>query len=119
MILKDVTNVIACNGRCAHACSIVSLLGAGCERGGSTTGVSPVNLNKSRRHVMAAREVPGQRWHDAPDDRSKYTVAFGPSGQLTARVDCNRGRGRWKSSGSNQLLVGPLALTRAACPGGS
>ena len=54
-----------------------------------------------------------------PDDRSKYTVAFGPTGQLTARVDCNRGRGRWKSSGSNQLLLGPLALTRAACPAGS
>jgi para-nitrobenzyl esterase len=54
-----------------------------------------------------------------PDTRSKYTVAFGASGQLTARVDCNRGRGRWKSSDSNQLLVGPLALTRAACPAGS
>ena len=54
-----------------------------------------------------------------PDNRSKYTVAFGASGQLTARVDCNRGRGRWTSSGSNQLLVGPLALTRAACPAGS
>ena len=33
-----------------------------------------------------------------PDDRSKYTIAFGANGQLTARVDCNRGRGseeRW------------------------
>src|SRR5262245_31594457 len=54
-----------------------------------------------------------------PDDRSKYTIAFGAYGQLTARVDCNRGRGRWKSSGSNQLEVGPLALTRAACRPGS
>jgi para-nitrobenzyl esterase len=51
-----------------------------------------------------------------PDDRGKYTIAFGANGQLTARVGCNRGRGRWKSSGSNQLQVGPLALTRAACP---
>jgi para-nitrobenzyl esterase len=54
-----------------------------------------------------------------PDDRSKYTIAFGAYGQLTARVDCNRGRGRWTSSGSNQLQVGPLALTRAACRAGS
>lgn len=54
-----------------------------------------------------------------PDDRGKYTIAFGAKGQLTARVDCNRGRGRWSSSGSNQLQVGPLALTRAACPAGS
>ena len=54
-----------------------------------------------------------------PADRGKYTIAFGANGQLTARVDCNRGRGRWKSSGSNQLEVGPLALTRAACPAAS
>jgi len=54
-----------------------------------------------------------------PDDRSKYTIAFGAYGQLTARVDCNRGRGSWKSTGSNQLQVSPLALTRAACRPGS
>jgi heat shock protein HslJ len=54
-----------------------------------------------------------------PDDRSKYTIAFGADGQLTARIDCNRGRGSWKASGSNQLALGPLALTRALCPAGS
>ncbi len=54
-----------------------------------------------------------------PDDRSKYTIAFGAGGQLTARVDCNRGRGTWKASGTSQLQFGPLALTRAACPPGS
>ena len=54
-----------------------------------------------------------------PDDRSKYTIEFGTGGQLTARIDCNRGRGTWKSSGPNQLQFGPLALTRAKCPAGS
>jgi heat shock protein HslJ len=54
-----------------------------------------------------------------PDDRSKYTIEFGPVGQLTARIDCNRGRGTWKSSGPNQIQFGPLALTRAMCPPGS
>ncbi len=54
-----------------------------------------------------------------PDDRAKYTIDFGAGGQLTARVDCNRGRGTWKSSGPNQLQFGPLALTRAKCPPGS
>jgi para-nitrobenzyl esterase len=53
-----------------------------------------------------------------PDDRAKYTIEFGADGQLTARVDCNRGRATWKSSGS-QLQLGPLALTRALCPAGS
>ena len=54
-----------------------------------------------------------------PDDGSKYTIEFGAGGQLTARIDCNRGRGTWKSDGPNQLQFGPLALTRAQCPAGS
>jgi len=54
-----------------------------------------------------------------PDDGAKYTIEFGASGQLTARIDCNRGRGSWSSGGPSQLQLGPLALTRAACPPGS
>ena len=53
-----------------------------------------------------------------PDDRSKYTIEFASGGRLAARVDCNRGRGTWKATGS-QLELGPLALTRAKCPDGS
>jgi len=54
-----------------------------------------------------------------PDDRSKYTLAFGTDGSLGARIDCNRGRGTWKSSGKGQLEFGPMAITRAMCPPGS
>jgi putative lipoprotein len=54
-----------------------------------------------------------------PDDGSKYTIEFGANGQLTARIDCNRGRGSWSSRGPSQLQLDPLALTRAACPPGS
>jgi para-nitrobenzyl esterase len=53
-----------------------------------------------------------------PDDKTKYTIEFGTAGRLTARIDCNRGRGTWKSSGPS-LTLGPLVLTRAACPPGS
>ena len=54
-----------------------------------------------------------------PDDKSKYTIAFGTDGRVSARIDCNRGTGTWKSPGANQLQFGPLALTRAMCPPGS
>jgi heat shock protein HslJ len=54
-----------------------------------------------------------------PDDRSKYTLAFAADGSVSARLDCNRGRATWKSSAPGQLELGPLALTRAACPPGS
>ena len=54
-----------------------------------------------------------------PDDKAKYTIEFAADAALTARIDCNRGRGTWKSSGPNQIQFGPLALTRAQCPPGS
>lgn len=54
-----------------------------------------------------------------PDDKSKYTLAFEPDGVMSARIDCNRARGGWKSAGPNQLEFGAMAMTRAQCPPGS
>ena len=54
-----------------------------------------------------------------PDDRAKYTIAFGADGSVSARIDCNRGRGTWKSDGPSRLEFGPMAVTRAMCPPGS
>jgi para-nitrobenzyl esterase len=54
-----------------------------------------------------------------PDDKAKYTLAFGAEGVVNARIDCNRARGGWKSAGPNQLEFGPMAITRAQCPPGS
>ncbi|MDM9382352.1 carboxylesterase family protein [Chlorogloeopsis sp. ULAP01] len=51
-----------------------------------------------------------------PKDKSKYTIAFATDGGVSVRIDCNRGRSTWKSSGANQLQFGVLALTRAKCP---
>ena len=54
-----------------------------------------------------------------PDDRTKYTIAFGADEKLSTRIDCNRGMGTWKSLEPSHLEFGPLALTRAMCPPGS
>lgn len=54
-----------------------------------------------------------------PDDKAKYTLAFAQDGVMSARIDCNRARGGWKSSGPGQLEFGPMAATRAQCPPGS
>jgi para-nitrobenzyl esterase len=54
-----------------------------------------------------------------PDDKGKYTVAFAADGTINMRIDCNRGRGGWKSAGPGQLEFGPMAITRAMCPPGS
>jgi para-nitrobenzyl esterase len=54
-----------------------------------------------------------------PDERAKYTLAFGADGRMSARIDCNRAQGGWKSAGKGQLEFGPMAITRAMCPPGS
>lgn len=54
-----------------------------------------------------------------PDAREKYTIAFATDGRVSARIDCNRGSGTWRSAGPNHLEFGPLALTRMMCPPGS
>jgi len=75
----------------------------------------------------AARDLGGTSWqlvrfHGSddkilmPDDKAKYTIAFGSDGSVSARIDCNRGDGTWKFSGPHQLEFGPMALTRAMCP---
>jgi para-nitrobenzyl esterase len=51
-----------------------------------------------------------------PADPAKYTIEFGAGGRVTARIDCNRGRGTWKSAAPGALELGELALTRAKCP---
>jgi para-nitrobenzyl esterase len=50
-----------------------------------------------------------------PDDKSKYTIAFGLDGRVSVRIDCNRGSGTWQSAAPPQLEFGPLTLTRVAC----
>jgi heat shock protein HslJ len=54
-----------------------------------------------------------------PDDRAKYTLAFSRDNAVAVRLDCNRGRGTWKSPGAGRLELGPLVVTRAFCPAGS
>lgn len=54
-----------------------------------------------------------------PDESSKYTLQFAADGSVAVRLDCNRGRGTWKEPQPGALELGPLALTRAACPPGS
>jgi para-nitrobenzyl esterase len=54
-----------------------------------------------------------------PADKARYTLAFNADGSLNARIDCNRGRGSWKSPEPGRLELGAMAVTRMACPPGS
>ena len=50
-----------------------------------------------------------------PEGRERYTVEFRPGGTVNVRADCNRGSGTYTRNG-NALGIGPIALTRMACP---
>jgi heat shock protein HslJ/membrane-bound inhibitor of C-type lysozyme len=53
-----------------------------------------------------------------PDEPSKYTVSFEADRTVAVRFDCNQGRGIWSAT-PPKLELGPLRITRAACPAGS
>jgi heat shock protein HslJ len=60
-----------------------------------------------------------------PSEPARYTLEFGADGRVAVRLDCNRGSATWQAQpaaqggsdrASGQLLMGPLATTRAMCP---
>jgi metallo-beta-lactamase class B len=51
-----------------------------------------------------------------PSAPAKYTFEFGAGGRLAVRIDCNRGKGTWKSEAPGTLAFGPIAMTRVGCP---
>jgi para-nitrobenzyl esterase len=53
------------------------------------------------------------------DDPARYTIAFNADGSAALRLDCNRGRGTWRSEAPGRLEFGAVATTRMMCPPGS
>jgi len=53
-----------------------------------------------------------------PANPSDYTLEFLPDTTVVAKIDCNRGHGKYQMEGKS-ILIGPLATTRMACPPGS
>ena len=94
-------------------CFLAALLLAGCAGLAS----SPPTLGGTSWQLVSFRDSAGTVL--TPDDPTKYTLSFGADGRLSARIDCNRGSGSWKSPEKQRLEFGPMALTRAMCPPGS
>ena len=81
----------------------------------TTTG--PVGLAGTAWQLVKFQGSDGKTL--TPDDPARYTVEFFADGSVAMRIDCNRGRGTWKSAGPSQLEFGPMAVTRVACPPGT
>ena len=113
-------------------CLLVAAAIAGCDRSTAPPEAAKPGASASATPAptVPAASLAGTSWQLVkftgsdgsklePDDRTKYTLAFQPDGVVVARIDCNRGRGAWKSEAPGQLVLGPLALTRMMCPPGS
>lgn len=110
--------------------SAVLLAAAGCSTSREETGNEDEVAPAARVPGPESGGLEGSSWRLVkfeggdetiltPADPSKYTFTFGSDGELSARIDCNRGIGTWKSSQPSHLEFGPLGLTRAMCPPGS
>ena len=53
------------------------------------------------------------------DDPARYTIAFNADGSAALRLDCNRGRGSWRSEAPGRIAFGAVATTRMMCQPGS
>jgi len=96
------------------SCLVAILLTMVCTAGAQNRPPSAVrNLGGTSWQLVKLQGSDGQTL--TPDDKAKYTVAFEANGDVSVRIDCNRGHGIWRSSGPNPLEFGPLALTRAMC----
>ena len=103
-------------------CSFAVLLAA-CTPDAEPTSPAPREPLSGSRQI----ELEGTSWRlvriqsmddrvFTPDDRDKYTLDFGDDGRVAVRADCNRGSGAWHHEPPSGLTIGPVALTRMACP---
>jgi para-nitrobenzyl esterase len=94
-----------------------SLLAAACASSSPPPDGASPSLEGTSWRLVKFRGGDGKTL--VPDDPAKYTLDLNTDGSLVARIDCNRGRGIWRSAGASHLELGPMALTRAQCPPGS
>jgi para-nitrobenzyl esterase len=93
---------------------------AACSTGGAGTApelVGPVWRLQEIRSMDDAQGV------TRPEPDRRYTVRFTSQGNAEFQLDCNRGSAPYTRTmtepGRGTLSLGPLATTRAMCPGGS
>jgi heat shock protein HslJ len=88
-----------------------------------TAPASP--LAGTRWQLVAFESMSDEQGIARPPDHATYTLAFGPDGRASFRLDCNRGGAIWQASAatgdtpgrrSGSLEFGALATTRAMCP---
>ena len=88
------------------------------------TGCTPnedFHLEGTAWQLVSIQSMDDAKGTTAVPDPSKFTVEFGTNGQAFFQLDCNRGKGTWKSepgadTDSGSVTFGPIATTMMLCP---
>ena len=108
----------------------LSIVVAGCTATGAGGPVLPGLVNAPPPPIAPEDSLPigvvwtwlstqtGDGGGIVPEGRERYTLEFRPGGTVNVRADCNRGSATYTRNG-NALGIGPVALTRMACPADS
>lgn len=78
-------------------------------------------LNDTNWQLVEFQSMDDAQGIKKPHDPAAYTMMLNADGSTSMKLNCNRARGTWKSSQSNDsnsgsFEFGPLAITRALCP---
>lgn len=86
---------------------------------------APSPLAGTQWQLVAFESMSDEQGIARPPDPARYTLAFGPDGRASFRLDCNRGSAAWQARAatgdtpgrrSGSLDFSALATTRAMCP---
>lgn len=82
-----------------------------------TVSTTPSELAGSHWQLVNIQSMDDSLY--TPKSKQNYTLKFEAQGKVLVQSDCNRGFGTWTSAQPGQLLFGPVALTKMACPADS
>ena len=100
--------------------AVIAAIMVGC----ATVAPPASTLAGTRWQLVAIQSMDDAQGTVRPAEPARYTLEFGADGRVAVRLDCNRGSATWQAQpaaqggphgASGQLLMGPLAVTRAMC----
>jgi heat shock protein HslJ len=105
--------------------SMAMVLIAASSVGCATVEAQAPPLTGTRWQLVSIQSMDDAQGTVRPAEPARYTLEFGTDGRVAVRLDCNQGSATWQAQpaaqaephrASGQLLLGPLASTRAMCP---
>jgi para-nitrobenzyl esterase len=88
---------------------------------GAAAGQAPIpGLTGTRWQLVQFQSSDDANGVVKPGNATRYTLELAADGRVAMQIDCNRGTGKWSaratSATGGSLSIGPMAVTRAACP---